>query len=74
MKNEYINKANFVSELGRLLNDYTNHRTGVVELVYNDDNGFETVEIVFDNGNTRKVNVTFDSEIAIMNDVYNALL
>lgn len=74
MTNEYTNKVNFVNELGRLLNIYTNHRTGVVELIYNNNNGYETVEIVFDNGNTRTINVTYDSELAIMNDVYHALI
>ena len=74
MTNEYRNKAEFVSKLGKLLNEHTNHRTGVAELIYNNNNGYETVEIVFDNGNTRTISVTYDSELAIMNDVYNALV
>lgn len=74
MKNEYMNKAEFVSKLGKLLNEHTNHRTGVVELIYNNNNGYETVKIVFDNGYTSTINVTCDSELAIMYDVCNALI
>lgn len=74
MKNEYRNKAEFVSKLGKLLNEHTNHRTGVVELIYNNNNDYETVKIVFDNGYTSTINVTCDSELAIMYDVCNALI
>jgi hypothetical protein len=72
--NEYRNKAEFVRKLGELLNEHTNHRTGVVEMIYQNNNDFETVQIIFDNGNSRTVNVTGDSELAIMYDVYKYLI
>jgi len=74
MREQYRNKAEFVRKLGELLNEHTNHRTGVVEMIYQNNNDFETVQIIFDNGYSRTVNVTGDSEIAIMYDVYKCLL
>lgn len=71
MKNDM--KPEFVTGLGLLLALYS--REQVRELKYcSDPDGFEAVEICFDDGCTRTVNVTADSPIGIMKDVARALL
>lgn len=65
-------KNSFCAELGRVLRDYT--RTDVMGLIYNKEGEEEIVEILYKNFHTKKINVTGDSCIAIMYDVYRALL
>ncbi len=66
------NKADFTAELGALLAKYS--REDIAALTYHmDDDGFEAVTIRFGNGYEKTVNVTCDSVIAIMQDVYKAL-
>ena len=66
------NKADFVRELGELLRRYS--REEIVRMSYDkDSDGFEAVTIDFGKGQSRTVNVTGDSCIAIMHDVYRAL-
>jgi len=65
-------KAGFVRELGELLRRYS--REDIAALTYHkDDDGFEAVTVRFGNGYEKTVNVTCDSVIAIMTDVYKAL-
>lgn len=64
-------KATFVKALGAAL---AYSRTGVIDLDYNKDpDGFESVTIIFEN-DEKTVNVTYDSCLAIMHDVYKALI
>ena len=66
------NKAAFVDALGYALHKYT--RLGIGTVIYNktpDDR--ELVEILFLNGGIIRVEVTADSCIAIMQDIYKAL-
>lgn len=66
------NKRDFVRKLGELLRRYS--REDIAALTYHmDDDGFEAVTIRFGNGYEKTVNVTCDSVIAIMQDVYKAL-
>lgn len=66
------NKAAFTAELGALLAKYS--CKDIAGLTYEkDDDGFEAVTIRFGNGYEKTVNVTCDSVIAIMQDVYKAL-
>lgn len=66
------NKTLFVKALGAAL-AYT--RTGVADLDYVEDkDGFEGVTIIFGDGTERTINVSCDSCLAIMHDVYRALL
>jgi len=67
------NKAAFVDTLGYALRNYT--RLGIGTVTYNktpDDR--ELVEILFLNGGIIRVEVTADSCIAIMQDIYKALI
>ena len=64
------NKEAFVQELGELLRKYS--REDVAGLDYDPRN--ETVYITYGNGYVKPVNVACDSCIAIMADVYKALL
>lgn len=69
-------KAMFVKALGAAL---AYSRTGVIDLDYDKDpDGFEAVTIFFEDGGARAVNVTVnvtgDSCLAIMHDVYKALI
>lgn len=67
------NKSGFVRELGELLAKYS--REDIAALTYHmDDDGFEAVTIRFGNGYEKTVNVTYDSVIAIMQDVFKALV
>lgn len=67
------NKQAFVSELGELLKKYS--REAVRELVYFEDSDrFEAVEIIYEDGHRRTVNVTADSIIAVMKDIARAML
>ena len=64
-------KSTFVKALGAAL---AYSRTGVLDLDYHkDSDGFEGVTIVFADGDERTINVTADSCLAIMHDVYRAL-
>lgn len=66
------NKTFFVSALGVAL---AYSRTGVKELSYRkDSDGFEGVTIRYANGKERTINVTGDSCLGIMKDVYKALV
>lgn len=71
-KNEM--KPEFVSGLGLLLAVYSRH--SIRELVYHKDKeqGLEMVEIMFDDGSKRCVNVTNDSVAAIMQDIARVLI
>jgi len=67
------NKQAFVSELGELLKKYS--REVVSELVYFEDSDrFEAVEIIYEDGHRRTVNVTADSVVAVMKDIARAML
>lgn len=67
------NKQAFVRELGELLKKYS--REAVRELVYfEDSNRFEAVEIIYEDGHRRTVNVTADSVVAVMKDIARAML
>ena len=67
------NKAQFVAELGDLLSLHS--RAGVRLLkYYKDSDGFEAVDILFESGAVKTINVTADSCIAIMQDVAKAIL
>lgn len=67
------NKADFTAELGALLAKYS--REDIAALTYDkDSDGFEAVTIRYGNGYSRTVNVTGDSVIAILSDVYKALI
>lgn len=71
MKHDH--KADFVAELGRNLRE--NSREEIFGLTYDEDpDGFEAVTILFSSGNTKTVNVTADSCVAIMLDVARALI
>lgn len=66
------NKAMFVKALGAAL---AYSRESIADLDYiEDSNGFEGVTIIFANGDERTIDVTGDSCIAIMHDVYRALV
>jgi hypothetical protein len=66
------NKAGFVQELGELLAKYS--REDIEGMNYDkDSDGFEGVTIRYDNDEERTINVTCDSCLAIMIDVYEAL-
>lgn len=67
------NKQAFVRELGELLKKYS--REAVRELVYFEDSDrFEAVEIIYEDGHRRTLNVTADSIIAVMKDIARAML
>ena len=67
------NKAQFVAELGDLLSLHS--RAGVRWLkYYKDSDGFEAVDILFESGAVKTINVTADSCVAIMQDVAKALI
>ena len=68
------NKAAFVEALGEALAKYS-ERSGVRRLTYRKDtDGFEAVTILFADGGERTVNVTGDSCLGIMSDVYKVLV
>ena len=87
-KTEYEHKKKFVEGLGELLHNHS--RTGVSELRYYckeyDPEVFygrsilahrgaiEAVEILYNNNNVKIVDVSADSALAIMNDIYRALV
>lgn len=65
-------KETFVKALGAAL---AYSRAGVIDLDYDKDpDGFEAVTILFADGGERTVNVTGDSCLAIMSDIYKALV
>jgi hypothetical protein len=66
------NKERFIKALSNALVMYS--RTGVSRLEYMKRNGFEYVKIKFADGSTKAVDITADSCIAIMNDVWRALV
>ena len=66
------NKVAFVKALGAAL---AYSRAGVIDLNYDKDpDGFEAVTILFEGGGERTVNVTGDSCLAILHDVYKVLI
>lgn len=64
------NKKKFVEKLGVILMMYS--REKVIELKYIKDNSDEFLEIICTNYN-KYINITGDSCIAIMKDVYHAM-
>lgn len=66
------NKEKFVEELGRLLMMYS--RETVSKLRYVRQGQCEFVEIIHKHGGIRRIHITGDSCIAIMKDIYSALL
>lgn len=67
------NKERFCEGLGTLLMMYS--RTDVRNIEYRrDETKAEYADITFMNGYKKTVNITYDSCIAIMKDLYNALL
>ena len=67
------NKEGFVQELGELLAAYS--REGIAGMSYEKDkDGFEAVTIRYRNGYEKSRNVTGDSVIGIMADVYKAFV
>lgn len=67
------NKEAFVQELGELLAKYS--RDDIAGMSYEkDSDGFEAVTIRFTNGYEKSRNVTGDSVIGILSDVYKALI
>lgn len=68
-------KAGFVQELGELIANYAEDRTGVTAMEYLEDaDGFEAVTIYFAGGDEDTVNVTGDSCMGIMADIAQRLL
>lgn len=67
------NKQAFVEGLGVLLATFS--REEIVRMSYDKDNdGFEAVTISYGNGYERTVNVTGDSCLGMMHDLYRALI
>lgn len=70
----FDDKANFVKGLGQLLHDYA-RRTSVAKIdCVKTAVGTEFAVITFDNGEQKMKNITGDSCLAIMNDIYKTLL
>jgi hypothetical protein len=67
------NKRGFVSALETALLLYSREKIVKMEYTVTED-GTELVKIEFAGGSTAAVNVTGDSCIAIMHDVYKALI
>ncbi len=65
------NKEKFVEQLGLILMMYS--RESVRELKYIKKDSMELVEISYTGGNKRYINITGDSCIAIIKDIYRAL-
>ena len=66
------NKKKFVEELGKILMMYS--REKVEELKYINENSKEFVEITYTNRSVRYVNITGDSCVSILRDIYYAIL
>lgn len=67
------NKEAFVQELGELLAKYS--RENIAGMNYEkDSDGFEAVTIRYTNGYEKTANVTGDSVIGILSDIYKALI
>lgn len=67
------NKQAFVEALGTILAAFS--REEIVRMDYDkDSDGFEAVTVRFGNGYEKTVNVSCYSCIAIMHDVYKALM
>jgi len=70
---KHDHKADFVAALGKNLRE--NSREGIFGLTYErHPDESETVTILFTSGNTKMVNVTADSCVAIMKDIAKALI
>lgn len=68
------NKRLFTEKLGELLRNYA-PRSEVKDMEYYiDDYGEEKVRICFQNDDYKSVNVNMDSCLAIMHDIYKALI
>ena len=65
-------KIEFIHALGDILRKYS--REAVDRFEYENKKGSEYVVIIYRNGYRKKVCITGDSCIAIMNDVYHAML
>lgn len=68
---EKDNKAEFVETLGAILKMHS--REAVEKMTYINTGARELVEILFTNGYAKYADVTGDSCIAIMSDVYKAM-
>ena len=67
------NKQAFVEALGTILANFS--REEIVRMSYDKDrDGFEAVTMDFGKGRSRTIDVSCDSCIAIMHDVYRALV
>ena len=66
-------KKQFVEMLGELLRDHTRERVESLVYVELTNSNREIVTIVFANGSMKHVDVTADSCLAIMHDIYKAL-
>lgn len=67
------NKKKFVHELGKLLGKYI-YRLNIKEFEYlKMENGEEYVMILFNDGFQKKICITGDSELAVMQDVAKRL-
>lgn len=67
------NKKKFVHELGKLLGKYV-YRLNIKEFKYlKMENGEEYVMILFNDGFQKKICITGDSELAVMQDVAKRL-
>ena len=67
------NKARFCEALGTILCTYSREAVKTIEYQREAD-GEERAVIVYTNGYRKSVNITGDSCIAVMKDVYDALL
>lgn len=65
------NKAAFVRELGGLLAKYS--RENIAHMEYEKKENVEAVIVHFRNGYSKAVDVTGDSCLAVMYDVYRAI-
>ena len=66
------NKKEFVEKLGTILIMYS--REKITKLEYINMNGEELVCITYVNGRKQYINVWGDSCVAVMNDIYKALI
>ena len=72
MKYVYVKKSNFVSQLSQLFSQYNIY--GVANMIYmTDELTFERVVITFQGGGNISVDVTMDSEQAILDDILKGL-
>lgn len=66
------NKKRFVEELGRILAMYSVEK--VLEFKYIEDDTKEYIEITYTNRSVKYVNITGDSCVSVLRDIYYAVL